>query len=725
MMMSRHGALLAAVCVLWGMPAAGAAQVRTINGLPQIKSYEFKKLDWVPRLLKKEPAYASKKVRYCIWVLGDGHKSVMTMAWDESGGTGTGYDTLYVDRDFDADLTEEGERYFYANVTKQAKTRGQPYERYEVTKVKEAGGDRVFDFHFRNVYSSDEIEYNSRYRMRSQMRSPKLSYDVGPLPGNHKILWSTDLKTAPVYHFGGEAVPVTNGKLPGQPMGVWEAGRTVRASVVCSHHGDPPEAQLRFYGSKVPGLKGAVRGARWGRAAYPLVRLRVLGKGGAVLEEVPFSDSCPCAGGFAPELLVPSRVPPGAHQLVVRMFRLKPFGGPADFVYPVEVRNPGFGTPMKDPAYALLRARFGGKDVRFASLRRAEDDQGTGGSYPEERVSPARAWDNTMDTTNRDWDPRPVNYGSARLLKVGVSPHCHGDSRTLLKFDLSGFPKETEILGAAIRLTTVSGAYLRYGTGAKIEAYAVRRRWNEGQAKDGWSAWHGPLWFGKHGTRWGKGGCDDPKVDRFPEPAGSAEVGGFPKKLDANDKSRTAPVELRRLIALDVSKLVQTWHAGTLPNHGVLLRLNGPGNGRICSSEFLDFPYRPTLVIAYRGAGPGPTYHAAPGEDLARARIEAAHSNKPLVLQFYAAWCDVCKLVQKKTFADPAVKGVLARQFQLVRVDFDKHRDLAKQLGVDQVPALVVLKPDGETKLGAVAARLLRAPGTLLTALEKLRPKGR
>ena len=97
---------MTAICALVTM--TGAA--RAAGALPQVESYDFgaKRMEWVARELKKEPAYKSEKVRYSIWVLGDGRKSVMTMAWDESGGTGTGYDTLYVDRNFNGDLTEEG-----------------------------------------------------------------------------------------------------------------------------------------------------------------------------------------------------------------------------------------------------------------------------------------------------------------------------------------------------------------------------------------------------------------------------------------------------------------------------------------------------------------------------------------------------------------------------------------------------------------------------------------
>lgn len=690
-----------------------AEKVRTVYGRPQIANYALADLTWVPRTLEERPDFASDNVRYCIWVLGDGRKSVMTMAWDESEGTGTGYDTLYVDRDFDRDLTDREEYHVWNNIPK--KTRGTPFEQYDVRNVKEADGDKVFHFKFRNVYSSDEIEYNSTY----EVRSPTLSYDVGPLPGNHKILWSNDLKTAPVYHFGGDAVPVTNGKMPGEPMGTWQAGRTVGASITTVHFGDRPEAQLRFYGSKFPGLKAARRGARWGTACYPLVYLRVLDGDGSIREEIRFGDSCPCAGGFAPQLLIPSRVPPGPHELVVRMLRVTALGGVADFVYPVEIENPSYGQPLKDPAYLALKAKLGGVDAKFASLRRADEAAGAAGSRSDEFVVPTRVFDNTMEPSNRDWDPRPVNYGAERLLAIGTKPHCHGDSRTLLKFDLSGIPTETEILGAQLRLTLVAGAYISFEPGAKLNAYAVRRRWNERREPDGWSAWHGPLWFGRSGAKWGKAGCDDTKVDRCPEPAGSADIGGFPQKIDPNDASREAPRELRRVISLDLGELVREWHGGQVPNHGILLKIAGKGNGRICSSEFLEYPFRPALVAAYRGASPEPTYHIPPGEDLAYAKAEAQRRNVPLAAIVYSPRCVVCKKADATTFADAKVKSVLSA-FQTVRINYDQSQRLSAELGVADVPAVVILDSDGETVLCVVESGTLAEPEVFVSALAGL-----
>jgi len=701
-----------------------AGGLAVAQDLRRVDKPETPDLSWVPRKLAKEPAYASAKVRYCIWVLGTGSKSVMTMAWDESGGTGSGYDTLYVDRNFNGDLTGDGEKLFWANQTpaadgKQKAAKG-ARESYDVRNVRESGGDKVFHFKLRNVYGPDEIEYDSQYRVVT----PDGGYEVGPLPGNHKILWSNDLKAAPVYFFGGVAVPNVNGKWAGESLGVWEAGRPVQASFRTVHRGDPPEAELRFYGSKFPGLPKAIRNNRWGRAAYPFASLRVLDEGGQVKEEIPFADSCPCAGGFAPELVIPSRVPPGNHLLVARMLRQPIVGGPAEYVWPVEVRNADFGKPLIDPALELLKKRLAGTQAAFASLRRAEGAVAATGSYPGEKVIPTAVWDNTMDPTNRDWDPRPVNYGTDRLLTVGTKPFSHADSRTLLKFDLSGVPKETEIVAAAIRLTLQGGPSIACKGGAAVQAYGLCRDWNETDGRDGRSCWHGPKFGGSPEIRWTAGGADGAGTDRDATPAGRADVGGFPALLDPADKSGQGPRERSRLVGLDITDLARQWHKGDRPNHGVLLKLAGDGNGTICSSEFLDYPYRPTLVIAYRGPAPQATRNVPADEDMDYARAEAVRRVKPLLLQFYAPLCSTCQGVQATTFADSKVKLVLQRRYQAVRVNAMADPETVKRYGVATVPAVVVLEPDGKKVIGRVGAEELTEAKRFLEALREARSAG-
>jgi hypothetical protein len=60
----------------------------------------------------KEPKYGSKRPLYFRVVFGKEGKPSMLGVIDESGGTGTGYDTAYVDENMDNDLTNEDPKKF-------------------------------------------------------------------------------------------------------------------------------------------------------------------------------------------------------------------------------------------------------------------------------------------------------------------------------------------------------------------------------------------------------------------------------------------------------------------------------------------------------------------------------------------------------------------------------------------------------------------------------------
>ena len=54
-----------------------------------------------------EPAYSSKKPLYAFVVVNEAGTKVLKLAFDESQGTGKGYDTIYADLNFNSDLTDD------------------------------------------------------------------------------------------------------------------------------------------------------------------------------------------------------------------------------------------------------------------------------------------------------------------------------------------------------------------------------------------------------------------------------------------------------------------------------------------------------------------------------------------------------------------------------------------------------------------------------------------
>lgn len=101
------------------------------------------------------------------------------------------------------------------------------------------------------------------------------------------------------------------------------------------------------------------------------------------------------------------------------------------------------------------------------------------------------------------------------------------------------------------------------------------------------------------------------------------------------------------------------------------------------------------------GKDKGNTSEAMPGElprgfvllDEALTRAESEH--KPIVLDFFAEWCAPCKRMEKTTFAEAKVKELLERCI-LVRIDVDRHEELAQRLGVVGLPDIRLVMPGGK-----------------------------
>jgi len=85
-------------------------------------------------------------------------------------------------------------------------------------------------------------------------------------------------------------------------------------------------------------------------------------------------------------------------------------------------------------------------------------------------------------------------------------------------------------------------------------------------------------------------------------------------------------------------------------------------------------------------------------DDLQRELAAAAAANRAVMLDFYADWCTYCKQMERETFSDPRVAGLM-EQMVLLQADVTRQDDADKALqthiGIPAPPAMIFWGPDG------------------------------
>jgi len=79
-------------------------------------------------------------------------------------------------------------------------------------------------------------------------------------------------------------------------------------------------------------------------------------------------------------------------------------------------------------------------------------------------------------------------------------------------------------------------------------------------------------------------------------------------------------------------------------------------------------------------------------DGMARGKSE----NKKIFLHFYANWCGACRIMENKTFKDPAVIAYLNENFIPIKVNADREQETSQIFRVRALPDNWFIDEDGK-----------------------------
>jgi thioredoxin-related protein len=103
------------------------------------------------------------------------------------------------------------------------------------------------------------------------------------------------------------------------------------------------------------------------------------------------------------------------------------------------------------------------------------------------------------------------------------------------------------------------------------------------------------------------------------------------------------------------------------------------------------------LSVLYLVTGRGRATPAGWLTDLDQARRQAAESGRLLFVEFGAAWCVPCRLMEQEVFPNPRVREAL-KLFVTVHVDADAQPATAARYHIEGLPTMIVMDHQGTVR---------------------------
>ncbi len=191
---------------------------------------------------------------------------------------------------------------------------------------------------------------------------------------------------------------------------------------------------------------------------------------------------------------------------------------------------------------------------------------------------------------------RGSDYGKRATLRSS------GKRAILIRFDLSPIPKDHVIHHALLLLSSVEYPQKRDGKWpATMLAYRLTREWNDNAN-----------WLEHTRTNYKEADAGD-----WQTPGGELDMetdfGQEEKGLIASDALTAG--RHGHVHRLDITRIVQAWAAGKLPNHGLALVAPPKSHGaHVASSEWHVPDYRPLLLVSHGPKGAAPSALPPPEE---------------------------------------------------------------------------------------------------------------